>query len=126
MEISRSSLLATAFVAAFSVLGAAARALAFAPIAVFAAGRDVGAGGALFEALIETDRRADEIEGGAEPIFEKALIAEVQRFQLIRKKNERRRRDRSLRDVENLHFAICGRCAALEIDVRKPAIQFAG
>src|SRR5277367_2580152 len=115
MEIRNRSLLAPAFVAAFSVLGAAARALAFAPVAVFSAGRDVGAGGALFEALIEPERRADEIEGGAQPIFEKALIAEMERLQLICEKDEGGRRDRGLRDVENLHFAICGRCAALEI-----------
>ena len=119
-------LFAPAFVAALSVLaGAAARPCAFAPIAVFAAGRDVGADGALFEALIEPERRANEIEGGAQPVFEETLIAEMERFELICKENESGRRDCSLGDVENLHFAIGGRCPALEVDVRKPAVQLA-
>ena len=56
MQISKSSSFAAALVAiaaAFFVFVLAARSLAFASLAVFAAGRDVGARGALFEALIE-------------------------------------------------------------------------
>ena len=52
MEISKSSLF-VAIAATFFVFVLAARSLAFAPLAVFTAGRDVGARGALFEALIE-------------------------------------------------------------------------
>src|SRR5580700_2479998 len=90
--------------------------------AVLAAGRDVGAGRALLEALIEADRRAGEIEGGAQAIFEEALIAEMQRLQLIREQDERGRRNGGLRNVEDLYFAIGWRSAPLEIDARKPAI----
>src|SRR5580700_1841401 len=111
MEIRQRSLLAPALVAttaAFFVFVLAARALAFAPLAVFAARRDVGARGALFEALIETDGCAGEIEGGAQAIFEEALITEMERLQLIREQDEGRRRGGGLRDVEDLHFAIRG------------------
>src|SRR5579864_4560611 len=129
MEISRCPSFAPALIAiaaAFFVFVLAARALAFTSLAVFAAGCDVSARGALFEALIETQRRANEIESGTQTVLEKALIAEMERFQLIRKENECGRRGRGLRDVENLHFAIRWRRAALEIHIRKPAIQFAG
>ena len=54
MEIRKASLVAPAFAATFFVFVLATRPLAFSPFAVFAAGRDVGARGALFEALIET------------------------------------------------------------------------
>src|SRR4029077_5230774 len=108
MEIRKASLVAPAFAATFFVFVLAARPLAFSPFAVFAAGRDVGARGALFEALIETKGRAGEIESGAEAIFQEALITEMERLQLIREKNEGGRRDRGLRDVEDFHFAIRG------------------
>ncbi len=81
-------------------------ALAFASLAIFAAGRYVGARGALFEALIEAQWRANEIEGRAQTILEEALIAEMQRLQLIREKHESGRRDCGLRDVEDFHFAV--------------------
>ena len=54
MEIRNGSLVAPAFAATFFVFVLAARPLAFAPFAVFAAGRDVGARGALLQTLIET------------------------------------------------------------------------
>ena len=108
MEIRKASLVAPAFAATFFVFVLAARPLAFSPFAVFAAGRDMGARGALFEALIETEGRTGEIERGAQPIFEKALIAEMERLQLIREKNEGGWRNRGLRDVEDLHFTIRG------------------
>src|SRR5215469_8836639 len=108
------------------VLVLAARDLAFAALAVFAARGDVGARGALLEALIETNGRAGEIEGGAQAIFEKALVAEMKRLQLIGEKHEGGRRGGGLGDVEDFYFAIRGRGAALQIDTRKPAIQLAG
>src|ERR1700719_1334456 len=108
MEIRKGSLVAPAFAATFFVFVLATRPLAFAPFAVFAAGRDVGARGALFQALIETEGRAGEIESDAQPIFEEALTAEMERLQLIREKNEGGRRHRCLRDVEDFHFAIRG------------------
>jgi hypothetical protein len=109
MEIRESSLFAAASVAiaaALFVFALTTRALAFAPFAVFTAGGDVGARGALFEALIEAQWRANEIESGAQAVLEEAPIAEVQRLQLIREKNECGRRRRRLRDVEDLYFAV--------------------
>jgi hypothetical protein len=109
MEISGCSSFAAAPVAiaaAFFVFVLAAGALAFAALAIFAAGRDVGARGALLKALIETQWRANEIESGAQSIFEEALIAEVERLQLICEKNECGRSDCSLCDVEDFHFAV--------------------
>jgi hypothetical protein len=111
MEIRKSSLFAPALVAitaALFVFALAARALAFPPLAVFAAGRDVSTGGALFEALIEPQWRANEIEGGAQTVLQEALIAEMERLQLVREKHERGRRGCRLRDVEDFHFAVGG------------------
>ena len=108
MEIRKGSLVAPAFAATFFVFLLAARPLAFSPFAVFAAGREVGARGALLKALIETEGRAGEIESGAQSIFDEALIAEMERLQLIREKNEGWRRGRGLRDVEDFHLAIRG------------------
>src|SRR5579875_1041404 len=87
------------------------------------------AGGAsgltLFQALGEADGRAGEIESGAETVFEKALIAEVQRLGLIRKQDEGGRRNGGLRHVKDFHFAASGRSAALQIDTCQPTIQLA-
>ena len=111
MEISRCPSFAPALIAiaaAFFVLPLAARALAFTSLAVFAARCDVGARGALFEALIETQWRTNEIKSCAQAVFKEALIAEVERLQLIREQDECGRRRRGLRDVEDLYFAIRG------------------
>ena len=111
MEIREGSSFAPALIAiaaAFFVFVLAAWALAFAPFAVFAARGDVGAGGAFFQALIETEWRANEIENGAQTIFEKPLVAEMERLQLIREKHEGGRRSCRLGDVEDLYFAIRG------------------
>src|SRR5580704_2977996 len=51
--------------------------------AAAAARGGVRAGGALFQALVEADGSADEVESGAEAIFEEALVAEVQRLGLV-------------------------------------------
>ena len=94
MEISGCPSFAPALIAiatAFFVFVLVARALAFTSLAVFAAGCDVSARGALFEALIETQRRANEIESGTQTILQEALIAEMQRFRLVGEEHECRR-----------------------------------
>ena len=58
-----------------------------------------------FQPLIEADGRAGKIEFGAQLVFEEALIAKMQRLQLIGEKDEGGRRRGGLRYVENLHFA---------------------
>lgn len=81
---------------------------------------------AFLQALVEADRRANEIESRAQPVFEEALVAEMQRLHLIGEEHKRGRSNGGLGDVVNLHFAARGRSAALEIDVCKPPIQLAG
>src|ERR1700734_2588159 len=58
----------------------------------------------LFQALREANGRAGEVEFGAQLVFEEALIAEVQRLELISEKHKRGRRGSGLRDVKNLHL----------------------
>src|SRR5580658_7847126 len=81
---------------------------------------------AFFQALGEADGRAEEAEFLAELVFQKTLVAEMQRLKLVGEKNESGRRGAGLGDVENLHFAAGWRGAARQVHFRDPAIQFAG
>src|SRR5260370_34858363 len=66
----------------------------------------------------------DEIEFGAELVFEEALVAEVQGNFLVGEEQKRGRRGFCLRDVVDAHGARLRRAAALEIDfLREPIIQ---
>src|SRR6185437_9491282 len=80
---------------------------------------------ALFDALLKTDGRSGEVELLAELVFEETFIAEMQAANLIREKHESRRGHGSLRDVINFNFAAGWRSAAVQIDSREPAIEFA-
>ena len=84
------------------------------------------AGAALFEALIETDGRAGEIESGAELIFKEALIAEMQRLQLVGEEHEGGRRGGGLGDVKDFDLAAGRRSALIEVHTFEPAVQLAG
>jgi hypothetical protein len=78
----------------------------------------------LFQALREANGRAGEVEFGAQLVFEEALIAEMQRLELIGEKHESRRRGSGLRDVEDFHLAAGGRGAFVEVHAGEPTIQF--
>src|SRR5487761_68607 len=80
---------------------------------------------ALLHALLEADGCSGKIEFLAKLVFEKTLVTEVQAANLIRKQHEGGRRDGGLREVINFHLAAGWRCAAVEIDGGKPAIQLA-
>ena len=78
----------------------------------------------LFQALREANGRAGEVEFGAQLVFEEALIAKVQRLELISEKHKRGRRGSGLCDVKNLHLAAGGRGAFVEVHTSEPPIQF--
>lgn len=84
------------------------------------------AGAPLFQALVETDGGAGEIEFGAQLVFEEALVTEVERLQLVGEKDEGGRGGGGLGDVENFYFAAGGRGAAVEVYFLEPAVQLAG
>src|SRR5271157_3245164 len=94
--------------------------------AAIAALLNMAAFAALFEALGEADGSTGEIEGGAEAIFEEALIAEVQGLGLVGEEDEGGRGGGGLGDVEDFDFAAGGRGAALEVYGRKPAVELTG
>src|ERR1700723_1195898 len=81
---------------------------------------------ALPDALDEANGRAGEVEILAQTVFEEALVAEVQAFALVGEENECRGRTGRLRDVVNFHAMRGRRCAAVQVHVREPAIEFAG
>src|ERR1700675_4449278 len=94
--------------------------------AAIAAPGYMAARGALLQALVEAKRRAGEVEGCAEAIFEEALVTEVQRLGLVGEENESGRSRSGLGDVENFHLAAGGGGAAIEVHIGEPAIQLAG
>src|SRR5437016_14617352 len=78
---------------------------------------------ALPKALDKTDGRSKEIEMLTQPIFQEALVAEMQVLALVREQNKSRRRRRGLCHVVDFHAVGRGRSSAREIDVGQPAIQ---
>src|ERR1700683_325295 len=77
---------------------------------------------AFFYALEKANGRAGEVEGFPKPIFEEALVAEVQALILVREKNEGGRRSAGLRDVVNLDLARSRRGTTFEVHGRDPAV----
>src|SRR5215469_10315960 len=88
------------------------------------ASRPAGGLFALAQALHETDRRAGKIKFGAQLVFEKTLVAEVQRRFLIGEQEKGGRSGFGLRDVVDAHGAGFRRAPALEVDLpREPIVQ---
>ena len=79
-----------------------------------------------FQALRKADRAPREIESRAKAVFQKTLIAEVQRLGLVGEEYESGRGDGGLGHVVDFHLAAGGRRSSIKVHARQPAIQLAG